>query len=151
MSTADFAAFSNNAIMFASIVYVLAFLAHVVEWAARARAGARPRASPAASRSPSALGGRPPAATHGAAAPRRRRPDARTAGRPVGPDRRRADRRRAALLHCAGLVTRGLGSDPVRVPWGNMYEFTLAGAFGVSADVPRAAAAATSCAGWACS
>ncbi len=32
MSTAQFAAFSDNAIMFASIVYVLAFLAHLVEW-----------------------------------------------------------------------------------------------------------------------
>jgi cytochrome c-type biogenesis protein CcsB len=31
----------------------------------------------------------------------------------------------AAALHLAGLVTRGLASDPVRVPWGNMYEFTL--------------------------
>jgi cytochrome c-type biogenesis protein CcsB len=39
----------------------------------------------------------------------------------------------AVLLHLAALVTRGLGSDPIRVPWGNMYEFTLAGAFGVSA------------------
>ena len=38
----------------------------------------------------------------------------------------------AALLHLAGLVTRGLGSDPVRVPWGNMYEFSVAGAFGVT-------------------
>jgi cytochrome c-type biogenesis protein CcsB len=35
-------------------------------------------------------------------------------------------------LHFLGLVSRGLGSDPVRVPWGNMYEFTLAGTFGVS-------------------
>jgi cytochrome c-type biogenesis protein CcsB len=35
-------------------------------------------------------------------------------------------------LHLLGLVARGLGSDPVRVPWGNMYEFTLAGTFGVS-------------------
>ncbi len=32
MSTAEFAAFSDNAIMFASIVYVLAFLAHLAEW-----------------------------------------------------------------------------------------------------------------------
>jgi cytochrome c-type biogenesis protein CcsB len=39
----------------------------------------------------------------------------------------------AVLLHLAALVSRGLGSDPIRVPWGNMYEFTLAGAFGVSA------------------
>ena len=35
VSTADFAAFSDNAIMFASIVYVLAFLAHLVEWVVR--------------------------------------------------------------------------------------------------------------------
>jgi cytochrome c-type biogenesis protein CcsB len=35
-------------------------------------------------------------------------------------------------LHLLGLVARGLGTDPVRVPWGNMYEFTLAGTFGVS-------------------
>ena len=32
MSTADFATFSDNAVMFASIVYVLAFLAHLAEW-----------------------------------------------------------------------------------------------------------------------
>jgi cytochrome c-type biogenesis protein CcsB len=36
------------------------------------------------------------------------------------------------VLHGLSLVARGLGSDPVRVPWGNMYEFTLAGTFGVS-------------------
>ena len=36
------------------------------------------------------------------------------------------------LLHFLGLLSRGLASDPVRVPWGNMYEFTLAGTFGVS-------------------
>ena len=35
-------------------------------------------------------------------------------------------------LHFLGLVSRGLASDPARVPWGNMYEFTLAGTFGVS-------------------
>ena len=35
VSTADFATFSDNAIMFASIVYILAFLAHLAEWVAR--------------------------------------------------------------------------------------------------------------------
>ena len=35
-------------------------------------------------------------------------------------------------LHFLGLVSRGLGADPIRVPWGNMYEFALAGTFGVS-------------------
>jgi cytochrome c-type biogenesis protein CcsB len=38
----------------------------------------------------------------------------------------------ACALHFAALVSRGLGADPIRVPWGNMYEFTLAGTFGVS-------------------
>ena len=48
------------------------------------------------------------------------------------PDRRRADRGRRRCCICVGVVTRGLGSDPVRVPWGNMYEFTLTGSLGVS-------------------
>lgn len=35
-------------------------------------------------------------------------------------------------VHLASLVTRGLAADPNRVPWGNMYEFTLAGTFMVT-------------------
>ncbi|HMU36295.1 MAG TPA: c-type cytochrome biogenesis protein CcsB [Marmoricola sp.] len=31
----------------------------------------------------------------------------------------------AAGIHLIALVTRGLAADPVRVPWGNMYEFTI--------------------------
>ena len=38
----------------------------------------------------------------------------------------------AAVLHLAGVVTRGFATDPVRVPWGNMYEFTVTGALGVA-------------------
>jgi cytochrome c-type biogenesis protein CcsB len=33
----------------------------------------------------------------------------------------------AAFLHFVAVVSRGLAADPVRVPWGNMYEFTLTG------------------------
>ena len=33
----------------------------------------------------------------------------------------------AAFLQFIALVSRGLAADPVRVPWGNMYEFTLMG------------------------
>ena len=33
----------------------------------------------------------------------------------------------AAFLHFVAVVSRGLAPDPVRVPWGNMYEFTLTG------------------------
>jgi cytochrome c-type biogenesis protein CcsB len=138
VSTADFAAFSNNAIMFASIVYVLAFLAHVVEWsAARSAAPARRTTVPAAESSatssttePGALATR--TGPHDADGPADARDEAAAEkvdkwGR-IGVSLTVV----AVLLHLAGLVSRGLGSDPVRVPWGNMYEFTLAGAFGVS-------------------
>jgi ABC-type transport system involved in cytochrome c biogenesis permease subunit len=32
-----------------------------------------------------------------------------------------------ALLHLVGVVSRSFATDPVRVPWGNMYEFTVTG------------------------
>jgi cytochrome c-type biogenesis protein CcsB len=31
--------------------------------------------------------------------------------------------------HFVGLVGRGMAADPNRVPWGNMYEFTITGSF----------------------
>ncbi len=34
-----------------------------------------------------------------------------------------------AGVHLLALVTRGLAADPNRVPWGNMYEFTLTASF----------------------
>jgi len=39
----------------------------------------------------------------------------------------------AASIHFVAVVSRGLAADPVRVPWGNMYEFTLTGTFMVVA------------------
>jgi cytochrome c-type biogenesis protein CcsB len=39
----------------------------------------------------------------------------------------------AVAVHLVSLVARGMASDPNRVPWGNMYEFTLAGTFVVAA------------------
>ncbi len=38
-----------------------------------------------------------------------------------------------ATAHAVALVSRGLAADPNRVPWGNMYEFTLSGTFVVAA------------------
>ena len=37
------------------------------------------------------------------------------------------------VLHFIGLVGRGMAADPNRVPWGNMYEFTISGSFVVAA------------------
>jgi len=39
----------------------------------------------------------------------------------------------AVLAHFVALVGRGMAADPNRVPWGNMYEFTLSGTFVVAA------------------
>ncbi len=123
MSTADFASFSDNAIMFASIVYVLALVAHVVEWSL-------------------SLAVHEPAAV--AAGSDRAAGSVVTTTPPPAPDETRALRIEtagrigialtavAAALHLAGVVTRGFATDPVRVPWGNMYEFTVTGALGVA-------------------
>lgn len=39
----------------------------------------------------------------------------------------------AAIVHLLALVTRGLAADPIRVPWSNMYEFTLSATFAAMA------------------
>ena len=38
----------------------------------------------------------------------------------------------ACALHFVSLVGRGMAADPNRVPWGNMYEFTVSGTFVVA-------------------
>jgi len=38
----------------------------------------------------------------------------------------------AVLVHGFALLSRGLAADPNRVPWGNMYEFTLSGTFWIA-------------------
>jgi cytochrome c-type biogenesis protein CcsB len=39
----------------------------------------------------------------------------------------------AVLVHLGALISRGMAADPHRVPWGNMYEFTMSGTFVVAA------------------
>ena len=59
----------------------------------------------------------------------------------VRPARRCCSRSSPARAHFVGLVGRGMAADPNRVPWGNMYEFTITGAFVVVARLPAAAQA----------
>jgi cytochrome c-type biogenesis protein CcsB len=143
VSPADFASFSNNAIAFASIVYAMALLSHVAEWAFGRSVPAE--GSVAAVEQPVAAG----AGVSAAAGPSYDGPaDAVTGPRSADATDDLAAKAQnvekfgrigvaltvvAAALHLAGLVTRGLAADPVRVPWGNMYEFSVAGAFGVTA------------------
>jgi len=130
VTTADFATFSNNAIAFASMVYVLAFLSHVAEFAwgrnvpatALAREPVRVGASTNAYDDAPSTDALPIEDVDQAAVQR-----VETFGR-IGVSLTVL----ACLLHLAGLVSRGLASDPIRVPWGNMYEFALAGSFGVT-------------------
>ncbi len=121
MTDAAWEALSNQAVAAAGVVYFLAMIAHLVEHAA-ARRVLEPAAATAGS-------GR---AAGGVAVA-------------TGPDpdvRRRRDlfgrlgyllTLIAAAAHLAALVARGLAADPNRVPWGNMYEFTLSGTFVVAA------------------
>jgi cytochrome c-type biogenesis protein CcsB len=129
VTPADFASTSDKAIMFASIVYALAFVAHLVEWVVLR---SLPVAAPAEQREAVLVGaGGSMPATSGGRTAEEQAEDAELKVEKWG-------RIGLALtivgcaLHLLGLVCRGLGSDPVRVPWGNMYEFTLAGTFGVS-------------------
>jgi cytochrome c-type biogenesis protein CcsB len=125
MTTAQFASFSDNAVMFAGIVFVLALLAHVVEWAGSI---ARPAEVPggvahdAAGSVTVATGGDPDKTGE---REERRRLRIETSGR-IGV----ALTAVATLLLGAGVVTRAFASEPARVPWGNMYEFTLTAALG---------------------
>jgi cytochrome c-type biogenesis protein CcsB len=114
---------SNQAVAACGLVYFLALLAHLVEWASL-------RKVPVAASSAAVSKGGVAVATgpHGSA----EREDP-AAGRPA------MFGRLGYLLTClavavqfVGLVARGMAADPNRVPWGNMYEFTLTGTFVVA-------------------
>jgi cytochrome c-type biogenesis protein CcsB len=112
---------SNQAIGVAGIFYFLALMVHLAEWASL-RA---PRSVREAATTESSTGGGVATAT----------------GPPAGLDEARSQRVDflgrlgvvLTIIACAGhfvsLVGRGMAADPNRVPWGNMYEFTVSGSF----------------------
>ena len=125
LSDAAWEALSNQAVAAAGVVYFLAMIAHLVEVSAGRRVAETATASNTATTDGSAPG---------------------SVAVAVGPDRPDAGHREAlfgrlgvlltgiaVLVHLLALVARGLAADPDRVPWGNMYEFTLAGTFVVAA------------------
>ena len=128
MTPLAYATFSNQAIMFAGIVYTLALLSHILEWTV-----CRPSRYSAPIAEPARVGG-----GIGAKEPAPRDAPAPVAGPRGG--RARVDvfsRLGVALtvvafgLHLAGVIARGLAAN--RVPWGNMYEFALVGALAAAA------------------
>ena len=119
---------SNQAIGVAGIFYFLALMVHLAEWASMrgpkaTRAMARNEAGQARGGVAVATGG-PPSAGEGAEAAAARSQRVAFLGR-LGVI--------LTIIACAGhfvsLVGRGMAADPNRVPWGNMYEFTVSGSF----------------------
>jgi cytochrome c-type biogenesis protein CcsB len=123
MTDSAWGTLSNQAVAAAAVVYFLALLAHVVEWSSLRQVD----------RSQVLVG------SGGAEASDPTEP-------PTAPG---VEQQRvrvamfgrlallltavAAAVHLVALVARGMSADPNRVPWGNMYEFTLAGTFVVAA------------------
>jgi cytochrome c-type biogenesis protein CcsB len=116
---------SNQAVAAAGVVYFLALIVHLVEWAALRQPNVdRELVATGASAVPSK------AAAGGTGA----------SGDVIAGTQRVAFLGRlgflltilACALHFVSLVGRGMGADPNRVPWGNMYEFTVSGTFVVT-------------------
>ena len=120
MSNAAWETLSNQAVAAAGLVYFVALLVHLVEWAALRQPAAQE----------AALVGADPSVEE-------------VAQQPSRDQQRRTPEERIAFLgrlgflitciaagaHLVALVGRGMAADPNRVPWGNMYEFTVAGTF----------------------
>jgi cytochrome c-type biogenesis protein CcsB len=111
----QFEVLSNQAVAACAVVYFLAVLAHLAQWAAARKVDDLVEVGQTVA--------------VGAGAPER----------PAAVEDDESDRMElfgrvgvavtvvAAFLHFIAVVSRGLASDPVRVPWGNMYEFALTG------------------------
>jgi cytochrome c-type biogenesis protein CcsB len=120
VTDADWGLLSDQAVAAAAVVYFLALLTHLAEWASLRS----PATADAATAGPD--GGGVVVATGGPAG--------------ADPGRRVAFLGRlgliltlvAAGIHLVALIGRGMAAEPNRVPWGNMYEFTLSGTFVVA-------------------
>lgn len=120
MTDAQWEVFSYQAVIAAAVLYFLAMLAYFFELASLRTASKEVELATVA--------GRPGGASTGAG------------DEDPGPSRRTEVAGRlalvltafAALVHLVALVARGLAADPNRVPWGNMYEFTISGTFVVA-------------------
>ena len=120
---------SNQAIAAAGVVYFLALLSHLVEWSALRTVPVGRAAKVAVPAGVGSTDSSDSTAEGGSTA---------EADAPDEAKRYRIEMfgRLGLLLtiiacgaHFVGLFGRGMAADPNRVPWGNMYEFTITGAF----------------------
>ncbi len=122
MTDAAWESLSNQAVAAAGVVYFLALLVNLAEWAALRQ----PKQEPVAVGAGAGAGEVPV--------------EAESAGRRTASERVAFFGRLGFLLtaiavvaHLVALIGRGMAADPNRVPWGNMYEFTVSGTFVVAA------------------
>ena len=122
MSHDQFEVLSNQAVAVCAVAYFLALLSHLVEWAAARSVPAQARRAGA---DESATAAEAAQANAGGGVAVLERVD-------VDTDRVARFARLGVVLttvaagvHLVAVASRGLAADPVRVPWGNMYEFTL--------------------------
>lgn len=121
MTDSQWEALSNQSVAACGVLYFLALLAYLVQWSALRGVAASSEQTLSAGEGSVAVA--------------------------IGPaESSAADGARAAMtgrlaliltifataVHAMALFARGMAADPNRVPWGNMYEFTLAGTFFVS-------------------
>ena len=123
MTDAAWESLSNQAVAACGLVYFLALLAHLVEWSSLRKV---PVAAGVATRESADIPGGIAVTTGGE-------------DDEAGVRRAEVFGRLGYLLTClavaiqfVGLFSRGMAADPNRVPWGNMYEFTLTGTFVVA-------------------
>ncbi|MCL2541962.1 MAG: c-type cytochrome biogenesis protein CcsB [Nocardioidaceae bacterium] len=130
MTNADWGTLSDHAIGAAGIIYFLALLSHLIEWSMLRQ----PKGAAVTERSTERVG---QLVGSGGGAPVAEPP------REDEPSERRTREEKvafwgrlgilltilAAVVHFVGLFARGMAADPNRVPWGNMYEFTITGSF----------------------
>jgi len=125
VTNAAWESLSNQAVAAAGLLYFVALLVHLAEWASL-------RKVPVAARSTAQASADGPGGVAVATGPE----DAGDGDRA----RRTALLGRlgylvswlAVVVHLVSLVGRGMAADPNRVPWGNMYEFTVSGTFVVA-------------------
>ncbi|WP_350280731.1 c-type cytochrome biogenesis protein CcsB [Kribbella sp. HUAS MG21] len=128
MSVETYAQVSNLLIPTATVVYALAMVSHAIEWAlGRAAVAKTVKQEVLVASSGEAVSG----GTSDAPA------DVPAAEEPASTERMDAASRIGLLLtwlgfvlHLGGVVTRGLAAE--RVPWGNMYEFSITASLAVS-------------------
>jgi cytochrome c-type biogenesis protein CcsB len=116
MSHDQFEVLSNQAVAICGAFYFVALLCHLAEWAVARKV---PVEVPAEVPVAATVGAPPPVEASGPEEPTEKMERFGRWGLVATII--------AAGVQLVAVVARGLAADPVRVPWGNMYEFTLTG------------------------